>query len=109
MYTLGRLVIGAAVWLLASGCSSASSGELQPSESPVTSEVVRTDPSKSVSDSGVVVLVPPEGGVAELPGYGRVMLAAGSFEAAESVTVAVTNAPSTPQWLRHYGWITEGD
>lgn len=67
-----------------------------------------TNYSNAVSDSSVVALVRPAGGAIELPGYGRVIIPAGSFEAAESVTVAITDVPSTPIWLDQYGWIAEG-
>ncbi len=67
--------------------------------------VAQENPSEYVSDS-VVVVVPREGAVVELPDFGRVIFAAGSFEAPETVTVKATNTPSTPSWL--YGWHPEG-
>ncbi len=65
------------------------------------------DVSGLVPDSSVAEVVLPDGGTIELTGFARVIFAAGSFETPETVTVKVTNTPSTPKWLGWYGFITE--
>jgi hypothetical protein len=61
-----------------------------------------------VTDSTISQVIPPEGGVLELPQFGRIIFPAGSFDAPETVELSVTNTPSTSRWLRNYGWVTEG-
>ncbi len=65
-------------------------------------------PAGSGSDSSVVAVISGAGGVVALPAFGRVIFPQGSFARPESVTVWVTDVPSTAEWLDMWDHRREG-